>query len=252
MHPNPDTAVVDRLALPASDFADWPSSRGIRAGVPLAFQGCEKGRGVSRGILVALLAAGLSACLVPQSVDQGNTGPHTIPVIDLSQLPIYFMAPTSPLYKQAQDDKTQQCRCQLQLQIPVVNDDDPTIDLQARWYIDYDLGTPPSQLPANTQDLAGSFTTQGRSRTGPTFNFDADTLGLNAGLHVIEVVIAERQGFAGDNDQTVNFPHRSLKPGFEGTTFKFVADVKDSAPGVTQCDRNTPLRSPPLIRSCAQ
>jgi hypothetical protein len=207
---------------------------------------------VSRGILVALLAAGLSACLVPQSVDAADTRLHTVPVIDLSSLPNYFMAPTNPLYKQAQDDKTQQCRCQLQLKIPVVNDDDPTIDLQARWYVDYDLGTPQSQLPANIQDLPGSFNTPGRSRGPVTFNFDADQLGLAAGLHVIEVVIAERQGFAGDNDQTVSFPHRSLLPGFEGTTFKFVADVKDSAPGVTQCDRNTPLRSPPLIRSCAQ
>jgi len=207
---------------------------------------------VSRSILLALLGAGLSACLVPQSVDGADTRQHTVPVIDLSSLPSYFLAPTTPLYKQAQDDKTQQCRCQLQLQIPVVNDDDPTVDLQARWYIDYDLGTPQSQLPASTEDIAGSFTTAGRSRTGPRFSFDADALGLNVGPHVIEVVIAERQGFAADNDQRVNFPHRSLLSGFEGTTFKFVADVKDSAPGVTQCDRNTPLRSPPLIRSCAQ
>jgi hypothetical protein len=207
---------------------------------------------VSRGILLALLAAGLSACLVPQSVDADNTKPHTVPVIDLSSLPSYFLAPTTPLYKQTQDDKTQQCRCQLQLQIPVVNDDDPTVDLQARWYIDYDLGTPQSQLPASTEDIPGSFTTTGRSRTGPRFVFDADALGLNVGPHVIEVVIAERQGFVGDLEQNVSFPHRSLVSGFEGTTFKFVADVKDSAPGVTQCDRNTPLRSPPLTRSCAQ
>jgi hypothetical protein len=251
MRPNPDTSVVDPSARPAADFADWPVSEGIRAGVPLAFQDYEKGRAVSRGVLLALLAAGLSACLVPQSVDKDNTKPHTVPVIDLSSFPGYFMAPTTPLYKQAPDDTTQQCRCELQFLVPVVNDDDPTVDLQARWYVDYDLGTPQSQLPANIQDLPGSFNTPGRARGPVTFNFDADQLGLAAGLHVIEVVIAERQGFAKDGDQ-VNFPHRSLLFGFEGTTFKFVADVRDSAPGVTQCDRNTPLRSPPLIRLCAQ
>jgi hypothetical protein len=249
MHPNPDTSVVDPSARPASDFADWPSSEGIRAGVPLAFRACEKGRGASRDVLLALLAAGLSACLVPQSVDGADTRQHTVPVIDLSSLPSYFMAPTTPLYKQAPDDATQQCRCVLQLVVPVVNDDDPTVDLQARWYVDYDLGTPQSQLPANIQDLPGSFNTPGRARGPVTFNFDADQLA--AGPHVIEVVIAERQGFAKDSDQ-VNFPHRSLLFGFEGTTFKFVAAVKDSAAGVTQCDRNTPLRSPPLIRLCAQ
>jgi hypothetical protein len=185
-------------------------------------------------------------------VDGADTRQHTVPVIDLSSLPTYFMAPTIPLYKQAQDDRTQQCRCELQLIIPGVNDDDPTIDLQARWYVDYDLGTPQSQLPANIQDLPGSFNAAGRARGPVTFNFDADQLGLAAGPHVIEVVIAERQGFAPDSDQSVNFPHRSLVSGFEGTTFKFVALVSDSAPGVTQCDRNTPLRSPPLIRPCAQ
>ena len=90
--------------------------------------------GVSSRVLVALLAAAVSACLVPQSVDSNDTRQHTVPVIDLASLPPYFMAPTNPLYKQAQDDRTQQCRCQLQLVIPVVTDDDPTIDLQSPEY----------------------------------------------------------------------------------------------------------------------
>jgi hypothetical protein len=247
MHPNPDTTVVDRPRRPAADFADWPFYRRIRAGVPLAVPGCEKGRRMSRGVVLALLAAGSSACLVPQSVD-ANSSQHTVPVIDVSSVPNYFMTPTIPTYLQSPEDKTQQCRCQLRFVIPTVTDDDPTIDVQARWYVDYDLGTPGSQGPANIQDLPGSFSDPGKARGPVTFNFDADQLGLVAGLHVIEVVIAERQGFAGDNDSNVSFPHRSLLQGWNATTLKFVAEVKESK--ASQCDRNTPLRSPPFARVC--
>ena len=204
--------------------------------------------GVSSRVLVALLAAAVSACLVPQSVDSNDTRQHTVPVIDLASLPPYFMAPTNPLYKQAQDDRTQQCRCQLQLVIPVVTDDDPTIDLQARWYVDYDLGTPPSQLPAAVPtDLPGSFSQPGLSRGGVAFDIDADALA--PGIHVIELVVAEKQGFAPDNANVI-LPHRSLLLGFDGTTLKIVVEVKPS--NASQCDRNAPLRSPPLIRICPQ
>jgi len=251
MPQNPDRSVVDFADPAGRDPGNLPSSEGIRAGAPLALEIGEKGRGVFRGLLVALLALGSSACLVPQSVDSSDTTPHTVPVIDLSSLPIQFMTPSNILYKQTTGDKAQGCRCQMQLLIPAVNDDDPTVDLEARWYLDYDLGNPTSQAPVFQQDLPGSFTNSGRTRTGPVFNFDADSLNIPGGKqHVVEVVIAERQAF--DDSQGALFPHRSLKKDFEGTSLKFVVDVQDSQANVLQCDRNTPLQAPPMIRPCGQ
>ena len=76
---------------------------------------------------------------------------------------------------------------------------------------------------------------------------DADALA--PGIHVIELVVAEKQGFAPDNANVI-LPHRSLLLGFDGTTLKIVVEVKPS--NASQCDRNAPLRSPPLIRICPQ
>jgi len=250
MPPNPDRSVADCAVQAARDRVNRPSSQEMRAGAPLALERAEKGRGVFRGVLVALLAVGSSACLVPQSVDPSETAPHTVPVIDLSSLPPHFMTPSNILYKQKQGDKAQGCRCQMQFLIPAVNDDDPTVDLEARWYVDYDIGNPQSQAPVFQQDLPGSFSNPGRVRTGVEFDLDADARGLASGKHVVEVVIAERQAF--DDSQSATFPRRSLKKDFEGTSLKFLVDVQDSAPNVPQCDRNTPLQSPPMIRPCGQ
>jgi len=250
MPQNPDRSVVDCADRPGCGAANRPSSQGIRAGAPLALERVEKGRGVFRGLLVALLALGSSACLVPQSVDASDTTPHTVPVIDLSSLPIQFMTPSNILYKQTDNDKAQGCHCRMQLLIPAVNDDDPTVDLEARWYLDYDLGNPPSEAPVFQQVLPGSFTNSGRTRTGVAFDFDADALQVGVGKHVVEVVIAERQAF--DDTLAALFPHRSLKKDFEGTSLKFLVDVQASQPNVGQCDRNTPLQIPPMIRQCGQ
>jgi len=200
---------------------------------------------------VVLLGLGLSGCLVPQSVEQNDNASrqHTVPIIDLSSLPSYLSSPSIPVYLQGTDDVGPQCHCHLQLQVPNITDQDPTIDLQARWYVDYDLGTPPSQLPAAVPtDLPGSFSQPGLSRGGVAFDIDADALA--PGIHVIELVVAEKQGFAPDNANNVILPHRSLLLGFDGTTLKIVANVQRSA--AAQCDRNAPLRSPPLIRICPQ
>ncbi|TMB32581.1 MAG: hypothetical protein E6J61_07280 [Deltaproteobacteria bacterium] len=149
---------------------------------------------------------------------------HTVPIIDLSSLPSYLSSPSIPVYLQGTDDVGPQCHCHLQLQVPNITDQDPTIDLQARWYVDYDLGTPPSQLPAAVPtDLPGSFSQPGLSRGGVAFDIDADALA--PGIHVIELVVAEKQGFAPDNANVI-LPHRSLLLGFDGTTLKIVVEVK--------------------------
>jgi hypothetical protein len=202
---------------------------------------------------VVLLGLGLAGCLVPQSVDSNDTRPHTVPIIDLASLPLYFMSPTVPLYLQGSNDVTQQCHCHLQVTVPAVKDIDPTVDLQARWFLDYDVNIAGSQLVRSTQELPGSLNSNAIIREEKlTFDLDPDGLGLAPGPHVIEVVLAERQGFVPDS-VSVPTPHRALRNdsgGWDGTTIKIVADVRASSS--PQCDGNTPLISPPLVRICAQ
>jgi hypothetical protein len=203
---------------------------------------------VSKVVPVALFA--LSACLVPQSVDPVTTRPHTVPTIDLASLPGYMYSPEVPIYLQGPADTSvsPQCRCVLRLQIPVVKDDDPTIDLEARWFVDYDInGSALSQAPANTQILGGSFTDPGLARGPVTFDFDPFLSGISKddSVHVIEMVIAEQQGFATDASGRPP-PRRALLPGWDGSTFKIVARVHASS--ASRCDRNPAVISPPLQR----
>ncbi|HZX66770.1 MAG TPA: hypothetical protein VFE76_15315 [Myxococcales bacterium] len=206
---------------------------------------------MSGAVMVLLLSFALSSCLVPQSVDPDTTRLPTVPVIDLTQLPSHMLIPMIPLYKQSQADVDQGCVCHLQLVIPVVKEDDPTVDVEARWFLDYDLGNPASHANVSRQDFQGSFTNPAVTRGPVTFDLDADSRGLAPGPHVVEVMIAETAAFAADTEQP---PFRALKinPPFDATTFKIVVDVKNSASATTPCDRNTPIRIPPLQRVCTQ
>ena len=253
---NPDRAVADRQGTGAPEAMDRPCGGWIGAGAALALSTCAKGRGVSKVVAVALLA--LSACLVPQSVDPADTRTHTVPIIDLRNLPTYLLTPVVPVYLQGTDDlkSSPQCKCVLNIQIPAIKEDDPTVNLEARWFVDYNLnGSAPSQLRALTQVLPGSFNVPGTFRGPVVFVFDPVGRGItvdparepNGSPHVIEMVFAEQQGFAADSASTL-FPNRTLLPDWDGSTFKIVASVRNST--ATQCDRNAELSSPPLERVC--
>jgi hypothetical protein len=253
---NPDKAVVDRQRTRAREARDRPCGGWIGAGAALALSTCAKGRGVSKVVPVALLA--LSACLVPQSVDPAETRTHTVPIIDLSNLPTYLLTPVVPVYLQGSDDlkSSPQCKCVLNIQIPAIKEEDPTVDIEARWFVDYNLnGSAQSQLRALTQLLPGSFNAPGTFRGPVVFVFDPVSRGItvdpalepNGSAHVIEMVIAEQQGFVPDF-KTQLFPNRTLADTFDGSTFKIVASVRNST--ASQCDRNAELSSPPLERRC--
>jgi hypothetical protein len=207
---------------------------------------------VSRGVVVALLGAGLSACLVPQSVDPDVTRPHTVPIVDLRSLPAYMFSPEVQVYLPGSTDTSSAppCRCVLHLEIPEIKDEDPTVNLEARWFVDYDLaGSAQSQSPVAVQVLNGSFNATGQFRGAVVFDFDPVTLGLTKddSVHIIEMVIAEQQGFTPDS-QAPFPPHRAFLNGWDGTTFKIISRVHASA--ASQCDRNVAVISPPVVRIC--
>ncbi len=193
--------------------------------------------------ITLLLAA--EGCLLPQSVDPISTRPHTIPRVDLKNLPDYLLQPSLLLYPQGPNDVAPGCHCVLDVKIPAIIADDPTVNVEARWFVDYDLNVPSSQRRVATVVLPGSFQTSETTRGPLEFVIDADGLGLSSGTHVVELVLAEQAGFAAD---TV-FPfQRATKPDYESSTFKFVVQVQRAAdPARPTCNVGAQA---PQIRSC--
>src|SRR5207237_7522078 len=117
---------LSRPGAPAgpSQPCNQPDFRGIGRGLRFA---PTKVAGMGVLALAALFAEG---CLVPQSVDPIATRPHTIPRVDLTKLPNYMFQPFLPLDPQGPADVTASppCQCRLDVNIPVIIADDPTVD----------------------------------------------------------------------------------------------------------------------------
>ena len=197
---------------------------------------------------IAALALAAGGCLVPQSVDPESTRPHTIPRVDLTNLPDYFLRPEMLLYPQGSSDQTSNptCHCELVVHIPRVIADDPTVNVEARWFVDYDLAVPRSQSPVSTVVIPGSFQTSAPSRTMPDFVINADALGLLAGTHIVELVMAEQAGFDVD---TMFPPHRATKTDYEASTLKFVVEVQPSK-DINRLTCDKPGLIAPQVRRC--
>jgi hypothetical protein len=183
-------------------------------------------------------------CLVPQSVDEIKTRPHTIPRVDLTKLPDYMLQPFLTLDPQEQGDLSPPCHCQLEVIIPAIIADDPTVDVDVRVFVDYDVNIPLSQSPRFTVKLPGSFELSDTTRSLDLPAFDGSRFG-GPGLHVVELVLGEAAGFASD---TVFPPHRAMLPTFESSTFKFVVQVLPPNPARQSC--GDPPQPPPQTKKC--
>jgi len=186
-------------------------------------------------------------CLVPQSVDELNTRPHSIPRVNLRGLPDYMLQPVLTLDPQEQGDLTSNppCHCQLEVRIPEILADDPTVDIEVLVFVDYDLNVPASQPPVDRIRLDGSFTNTLTTR--PLLDpivFDAAKL-RGVGLHVVELVMGERLGFASTD---VFPPQRAMLPDYESSTFKFVVQVLPPNPARQSC--GDPPQLPPQVKKC--
>ncbi len=190
---------------------------GSGAGPRLAFQAA---------VIVCALAS--HSCLVPQSVDAIPEAPHPAPRFVLESIPAYLLSPVIQLYRQGASDQTATppCHCRLDLAIPLVEEDDPTVSLEARWFVDYDPNVPRLRAILHRDPLDGTFDGTGSTLrtvfTGP-YSFDADELGIvTDGVHVVEVVLAETAAF----DTSTTRPNRAIKPGYPSAEHKFVINVK--------------------------
>ncbi|HEX9603594.1 MAG TPA: hypothetical protein VF973_07550 [Myxococcales bacterium] len=179
---------------------------------------------------------------MPQSVDPANTRPHTIPRVDLTKLPDYLLQPFLTLDPQEQADVSPPCHCELPVSIPAIIADDPTVDVEVRVFVDYDVNVPSSQVN-DRFTLRGSFESSDTTRPLSLPPFDSSKL-RGPGLHVVELVIGEAAGFA---PTTVFPPQRAMLPNFESSTFKFVVQVLAPNPARQSCSDQ---QLPPQVKSC--
>jgi hypothetical protein len=186
-------------------------------------------------------------CLMPQSVDPATTRPHIIPRVDLKNLRDYELKPTMLLYPRGPSDPTS-CQCVLNIEIPAIIADDPTVDVEGRFFVDYDVAVPSSQRRIDAFILPGDFQSSATTRVPPALVIDADRFGLSDGVHVFELVLAEREGFAAD---AVFPPQRATKPDWESSVFKFVVNLQRHPPDEAQRPTCDVLASPPQVRICS-
>jgi len=184
-------------------------------------------RGLRLAIKVAVLVCALTveACLVPQSVDPIATVPHPPPHFVLESIRKELLVPIIPLYRQGAADAALNppCHCELELSIPLVEEDDPTIVLQTRWFVDYNVAVPASVLVRHTFTSDIGFNTPDTIRQLDVWDVDADAVGIGSGIHVVDVVVGEKAGF--DDSANLARPNQTMLPNYSADTYRFVVNV---------------------------
>jgi len=199
-------------------------------------------RGAALAICWGVAVCPQGGCLVPQTIDPIVASPHPAPHFVVETIPSYLLSPVLTLIRQGAGDAslTPPCHCQLDFNGLVVEEDDATVSLEARWFIDYDVANPSSTRVWFTEALDGTFDdVTAIVRTLRTFTLDADAVGIvTSGFHVVEVVVGEKDGF--DPSSTAQ-PNRAMKQGYTAAVYRFFVDVRvDPVPG--QCPQTPPSR----------
>jgi len=159
---------------------------------------------------------------VDPNVESAHPPPHFV----LGSIPSYLLVPVLQLYRQGSADQQAipfPCHCKLVLSIPSVEEDDPTVTLEARWFVDYDPLTR-LKAPVLTERLDGNFNTSETVRPlRQPLDFETDALTITNGVHVVEVVLAEAAAF--DSASTTR-PNRAIREGYTSAEHTFVVNVK--------------------------
>ncbi len=198
------------------------------AGPPERRSPSERGLGPALAA-PAILAALSAGCLVPQSIDKSSTSPHPPPRIVIEKIPVEQNIPFLALTRVPRDAP---CTCQVVLDIPVVEEDDTSIALAARLFVDYDIRDTSKQNLADFKTIPAPDDFTQTERTGPQFAQAADALG--DGMHTIDVVVADSTAFLDNDDPTNKLPWRQLKPDFAAATYRFLVQVKTD-PDAARC-----------------
>jgi hypothetical protein len=181
---------------------------------------------------MVVVVCALAGCLVPQSVDPIPSVAHPPPHFVLESIRPELLPPLLQLYRQGPADATLSppCHCELELSIPLVEEDDPTVVLLARWFVDYDPTVPRSVLVLKTDTLDQGFDNPSTIRALGPFDLDADAVGINtSGFHVVSVIVGEKAGF--DDRADAPLPNRTMFDGYAYAEHSFTVfvDVQQDA-----------------------
>ena len=157
---------------------------------------------------------------MPQSVDSQQNRVRYPPRVVVESLDPKLVGTIKLTHGQL--DSQALCSCRVALEVPQVEEVDTTLNLEARWFIDYDPDKVSTQRPVQTQFLAGSFDSSTSVRQGPKLEFDLTALGLGDGAHLADVVIAEQGAF---DDAATTLAHRAVLAGYASAAHRFVIDA---------------------------
>jgi hypothetical protein len=183
-----------------------------------------------RGLRLALLT-GLTGCLLPQSVDPVDTRAHIAPRIQVDSIPTEQLAPLLPLDRTTSTDIAAGCHCSIKLTVNRIEEDDPTVDLVARWFVDYDVNVPRSVAIVKQIPLVGTFDKTLTTRGPVVYEFEPDAVGIPANepvpVHMVDLVVGETGGF---DDEATALPFRTMKAGYEASVYRFAVKLDTASP----------------------
>jgi hypothetical protein len=187
----------------------------------------------ARGAMLAFSLLVQSACLIPQQIDQlgADAGVHPAPHFVLTSLSPDLLVPILTLDRQGSADTATPCVCHLVIAAPSVFEEDTSVTLQSRWFVDYDQSVPTSQVIRGGIPIVGNFSAQNPVRPVDAFSFNVDLLGIStSGVHVVEVLIADRDGYDDEAGIAAGFPFRTMKPDYEAALYRFVVQYNVTPP----------------------
>jgi len=113
-------------------------------------------RGAALASILVVVVCLQVSCMVPQTIDAIVESPHPAPHIVLESIQPYLLARVLTLYQQGSTDlaASPQCHCRLEFDSLSVQEQDSTVTLEARWFIDYDTANIPSTRIAFSEQIA--------------------------------------------------------------------------------------------------
>jgi hypothetical protein len=202
-------------------------------------------RGAALASILGVIVCPQVSCMIPQTVDAITESPHPPPHIVQESIQPYLLTRLLTLYQQGSTD-TPPCHCKLEFDSLTVEEQDSTITLEARWFVDYDPSG--STGIVFSQRIEPDFNNVTNTiRPLLTFTFDPTLFpGITSGTHIVEVVVGETTGF---DPASTTLPNRAMKQGYTSSTYKFVVDLHlEQKAG--KCDDPGLSPSPPAVRVC--
>jgi len=195
--------------------------------------------GAALATLLGVVVCPQIGCLIPQDINPTQTTPHEVPHFIVETIPSYLLPPILTLVRQGTQDAalSPPCHCRLEFDQLSVKEN-PSVALQARWFVDYDTTNPASVQAKLTQEIAPDLSDPtNTTRPLGTYAFDADQVGIvTSGVHIVEVLVGESVGF---DPTSTTLPNRAMKPGYTAALYRFAVDVRVEQV-VGQCPRTPP------------